>query len=145
MRSNPKLRLVTEQNQEAADFDAVNVEEAGLSRRDGSSIVIPFHMIATEWVRRLRAAGAITDLVALSLVLQDMARRAASFPVTGAVMLQAGVARQHKRQLLQRLVELNLIQVEWRGRKSPWVTPFFRPGRTKVSPSLVTPSCHQVW
>ena len=92
MRSNPKLRLVTEPNQEAADFDAVNVDDTELPRRGGrGSIVIPFDMIAKEWVQRLRAVGAISDLVALSLVLQDMARRNASFPVTSAVMRKAGV------------------------------------------------------
>jgi hypothetical protein len=147
MRSKPKLRLVPENlTQEEADYRAVAVEddEVGLQspaaptlarRKDGG---FPFYMLAKEWAKKLRAGNASGDLWSLSLVLQDRTHRHDRFAVTAKVMQEADVARQHKVNLLKRLVELDLVEVEWRGSKSPMVTPFYPPGGRRRRPDVTS-------
>jgi hypothetical protein len=86
-------------------------------------------MFPTTFIKRLAAAHVGEAAVLVALVLCDMARRNERFPVTGAVMCKAGQSRQHKRRVLERLERVGMIAVEWRGRKSPMVTPLVRAGK----------------
>ena len=82
-----------------------------------------FAMVPKLWHRRLSEIGASGDLRSLAWVLLYRANLKPRFPVTSREMFEAGVVRQHKRQLLERLETAGLIRVEWRpAPQVPWVT-----------------------
>jgi hypothetical protein len=131
MRSHPKLRLVAEQDQEAADFDAVNVDDDKRPpprRSRGPS----FTMFSDVWRDRLRTLNkASLNLALLAIEIQRKAYAKEFFPVTDQMIDAAGIPRQHKARALRRLETLGLIEIEWRGRRSPIVTPLFIAGRRR--------------
>jgi hypothetical protein len=70
------------------------------------------------------------NLYSLAWVLLYRANLKPRFPVTEREMFTAGVARQHKRRILERLEAAGLIRVEWKpATRVPWVTVLHRVGR----------------
>jgi len=52
--------------------------------------------------------------------------------LTDRMMFTAGVRRQHKRSLLERVEAAKLVKIEWRPAPwVPWVTVLHRVGRRK--------------
>jgi hypothetical protein len=79
---------------------------------------------------RLKEVNASRDLYRLVWVLLYRANLKPRFPVTSREMFEAGVGRQHKRKLLERLEAAGLVRIEWRPTpRVPWVTVLHRLGR----------------
>ena len=79
-------------------------------------------------LKELRDPGA--GLYRLSWVLLYRAHIEPRFPVTSRMMFKAGVARQYKRRILERLENAGLVRDEWRPPPQvPWVTVLHRAGR----------------
>jgi hypothetical protein len=75
------------------------------------------------WHDRLKAIHASGDLQSFAWVLLYRANLKLRFPVTSTILWEAGVARQHKRALLEQLESAGLVRVEWRpAPQVPWIT-----------------------
>src|SRR5713101_5567153 len=79
-----------------------------------------FTAFPTIWKERLiadRASGALMRL-ALVLLARVYLAKPAPVAVTNAVLAGAGIDRRHKRELLEALESLGLVELEWLDRKS---------------------------
>jgi hypothetical protein len=120
MQTKPRLRLVSK----ASPDPEVATEHAARRTRRGG---FPWERFGVEWSRRLRAVHANGSMWSLALLLQTMSCNSDRITITSAIMAEAGLPRQHKRRILERLEEAGLIAIEWRGRRAPIVTPFYPP------------------
>jgi hypothetical protein len=112
------LQILPDDEDDEDPKEASQHAKAGEVWQDGT-----FAMVPKLWHCRLSEIGASGDLRSLAWVLLYRANLESRFPVTSREMFEAGVARQHKRKLLERLEAAGLVRVEWRpAPQVPWVT-----------------------
>jgi hypothetical protein len=116
------LKIEPDEN-EGSEANLQRIEEEAWQR--GSFAIVP-----KLWHDRLKEIRASGDLHRLAWTLLYRANLEPRFPVTSRTLFAAGVARQHKRSLLERLEFAGLVRVEWRpAPQVPWVTVLRRAGR----------------
>jgi hypothetical protein len=91
-----------------------------------------FTAFEDEWAHRLMTSEASRGVWALSFVLLRMAFFYDRFPVTSKAMARAGLGRTGKRNILEKLSALGLIEVTWRGARAPIVEPLHLQWTTQV-------------
>jgi hypothetical protein len=139
MKAKPKLRLVETQPSIFANLEALRIvddDESSSKEVQAPSEAPeawergPFAMFPKLWHDRLKdLPGADSYRLAWVLLYRgNLGER--RFPVTSRLMFMAGVHRQHKRRVLERLESEGLIRVEWRpAPQVPWVTVLHLAGR----------------
>ena len=89
-----------------------------------------FAMVPKLWFDRLKEINASGDLCRLAWILLYRANLKRRFSVNSTILWEAGVQRQHKRALLEKLEAAGLVRVEWQpAPRVPQVTVLHLVGR----------------
>jgi hypothetical protein len=112
---------------EATDEDVARYTAKNIRPQSPRSRPRPtFVMVPHVWIDCL-PRHAFGELGRLALALLYRANLGKSFAVTREIMVEAKVARQNKRRLLEQLEATGLVTIEWpSGRNAPRVTVRYR-------------------